>query len=331
MTYVDSALQRKMTALIKTESAYGVDAFAAEASPEDYALTIASEDLPDYQDTPNEDNSITDGGQKLPSGPSVESFFRSKLTFYFRGSGTDSGVDFSGHDVPDVPAFHPIFLASGLVYSTTNGRYTPDSDVWYGDGSSLTLKLWVHWRLYHILGCRGDLSWERQNDGSIMFTWDFMGLYTKPTDTSSIPTGISDAEATRAKMQNANLTIGSWTPKVTQFSMSLGNELGLVKDYNATNGISEIIIKKRDTTITVDPDITKASNFDIYAARTSGTQQALSTTIGSTALNKLVVSAPTCEFQQIPHGEKEGFVKHSGLVLEPKATVKDTDFYLELQ
>lgn len=314
---------RNVTALVKDETDYGVD-----ASPDGTnALFLISVDLePVYEDNPNEE--ITDGGNASPSAAPSAVHWKYKIEFYLRGSGDDVG------GVTNKPAYAPVLRGCGLAVSEVGNtqKYVPDIALWLDKvNTAFTMYVFFDGKRFILTGCKGDLTIEAEAGKQVKCTVEGLGLYTEPDD-SPAPS-VTQGEAAPMVARDCQVAIGGISAdemKATKISFKLGNAVVAEPSLNAANAISGIIIDGRQAMLEIDPEMTATTAHNLYNVLTAGGLHDFTVRFGAGIQhNTMTLSQGTSggvAFKNAPGGERHGKRVHEGLSLKLEAASKDEDF-----
>lgn len=289
-------LTRKTLLLAKKETTYGVD---PSPSVSDDAIEVF-----DFSITPNIDT--VDRNLYRPSLSPVASIPSKKYTeVSFSVELKGGGVDAEGKAL--APKYVRLLEACGMsveVQEDDTSRTTilkPTST----DIPSVAMYAYLDGVLYKVLGARGNMTLrlEANQIGRIEFT--FNGLFVTPTDTT-FPTVSCDTGLIPPIVKNVNLTMGGYAPILSAFEVTLDNDLVQRDDMNAVEGVGEIVINGRNTNGSVNPDMMKASEYDIWTAFQNGTETQISAVVGSATGNTIEVVIPKAVYSSVGIGDRDG-------------------------
>lgn len=146
---------------------------------------------------------------------------------------------------------------------------------------------------------------------TIEFT--FIGRLVSGPTTVNIPTSVVYETTEPEPCVGANFTIdGINTFVITQLTIESGNEISMRQDINAADGYIGAFIGKRRITASIDPEATLAVDYDWINKLKSGAFASLSIgPIGTSAGNKVSVSAPKAQYTNISHGNRESILTYN--------------------
>lgn len=299
----------------KKESTYGTDA-APDTSNAVFGLIERPEITPEIMENTNEE--ISAGYNEKLSGAAVGSHWNIKMSFYLRGSGTNTA------SATDPPSIDPLLQACGLAYASQ--VYTPDSSI------EPSATVWIHLdgKRYKAPGSRFTFDLSVREDRKVIITFTGKGLYVEPDD-SALPS-VTDAEAVPIVAKSCAFSIGTVSSSemiATNFEFNLGNDIAVDGDLNSATGVKEIIVTGRKTRIKTNPRMTATSAHNLYSELISGTSGALSILFGQATDNKFTLAATT-QWLGAPLGERNGKWVHEGLELKVASNTDDGDWTLTL-
>jgi hypothetical protein len=289
-------LKRRRVILAKTETEYGSDATPTAAT--DAMLVEAGSSLSVDADVV-ERNPVR--ATMSPLGHVVASKAISiSVTWECRGSGT-AGTP------PEVDALLQSCALASTVEVDTSVTYAPVSTP--ASHKSCTIYWYEDGLLHKAVGCRGTVSINMAANGIPKMDFSMQGIYVAPVDATlpsptlgtTIPPVVNDA----------GMTIGSYTPVATSFELSLANQVEKRMDINAADGVAGYTIVDRKPTGSVDPEAELLETFDPWTAWQNGTTAALSATAGSTAGNITTVSVSAAQYQTPGYSDRNGLRTYS--------------------
>ena len=227
------------------------------------------------------------------------------------GKATFSSELFGSGTASTAPSWGTLLLACGFQLNTA--VYTPLT------GASTTMTMGVYQgggataRLKTIVGAVGDLKLKGTYGQPMMLDWNFLGVYAAPTTVTAItptfPTIIPP------RFAGATITIGGTAYRIGDVEISIGNKLALRKDAAQATGYHSAYIVDRDITVKLSPEALPLTTQDWSAAYVSGTNFALSLTIGGTAGNEFTIAAPVMQLLNAPQDKDEEDMLHDDLMV----------------
>lgn len=200
------------------------------------------------------------------------------------------------------PSWASVLLpACGFVGATH--VYTPRTEAPGTNVKTLTMAFYENGRKKVLRGCMGTAVLKLKSGDRAMIEWTFSGLWVAPTDATILaPTYPTVAPL---RFVSAAFTIGSWTPKISELSLDLGNNVIMREDASDATGYASALVTGRTIKGTMDPEALIIDDYDLYAAWMARTEAALSITLGSTG-NKLVIAAPKVQVSKVDDGDRNG-------------------------
>lgn len=189
------------------------------------------------------------------------------------------------------PEYGPLLQACGLsetIVAVTSAAYDPLTTshkavtlYWYEDGL-----------LWKLLGSVGKCSFSAQIGAVPSLKFTFMAAYVAPTAVTC-PTGAVYQASAPIVMSSADIVNDGAVVKVGAFSFEEGNDV----QHHYTTAQSEFTISNRQPKIKLTKD--SISTAAEWTALNAGTNAALSATFGTTAGNKLVLTAPVARRESV--------------------------------
>lgn len=217
-----------------------------------------------------------------------------------------AGAAYSASIRPEVDALlracgHSATLDPGV--GTENYKYSPVSDQAtheYG-----TLYYYSDGILFKGIGCQGNVEFSFEGGQRGMANFTFKGHTVTPTDVA-LPDGtFSTVEPPIVK--NASFTIDSYAASISKLAFSPNWEMQAPVDISATDGFGQVILNKRDTGGSFDPEQELIATEDFIERWRANVSMALATgDIGATQYVKYNITAPAVAYRSVGPGEKEG-------------------------
>lgn len=175
----------------------------------------------------------------------------------------------------------------------------------------------VHWiyepysssnsKIHKIDGCRGNVSFEFEAGKPAKASFTFRGLYSTPTDGSTVSPTYAGASVIEPVVENASFTWGGnsslCVPKIT---IDLGNELVDIDDISTENALKEVRIVKRRPTGSFSCDAVSVATEDFYTDFINSTTNAIAFNFGSGTAENISISAPAVTIDAINEEELNG-------------------------
>jgi len=202
------------------------------------------------------------------------------------------------------PECGPLLQACGFdetVVVSTSVTYAPLSEAL----KHITLYIYRDGKLYPMLGCQGNVSFNGESGGAGMFSFTFTGHEGAQSDTA-LPAPTLDATESPI-IKSAGFSVDSFAASISKLSFDMGNEVSTPLDVNAADGFGEITIIDRNVTGGIDPlDTLLATNDFVDDWKTSKSMALTTGVIGGTAGNRFQISMPAISYTDAPYGERDG-------------------------
>lgn len=175
---------------------------------------------------------------------------------------------------------------------------------------SCTIYVYKDGIFHKMLGCRGTYVISGAVGQYLVVRWTFRGIYVSPADQT--PGAQTFSSVKPPLLLSAGLTIASYSPVANAIEIDMGNTLGRRTDFNEATGLKEIMITGGKPVGSLDPEtVTEATNA-FWADWEAATARALNIgPIGGTAGNKITISAPKMQLEDIRYGDREGILTYA--------------------
>jgi len=218
----------------------------------------------------------------------------------------------SGSVGAPVPAWASTFLPACGLYDDSD-IFKLDSRPPEAAGSNaktLTIGVYEDGLLKVLRGCMGNavMRFTAGRPARIEFT--FTGLWVQPSDVALLAPNYPSTLPRR--FASSALTIGSWTPKVAEVTVDLGNEVVLREDATDLTGYHSAVIVNRRVTGTLNPESTLIASADPHADWLNPTERALLLRlgVGSADGNLIQLDAPKFQLTNVQGGDRGGVGIH---------------------
>jgi len=293
---------RNTVILLKSETAYGVDAVPVGASD---ALMVSNLSINPFTVTTVDRDLIRPhlgSSESLIGSKYVDMSFDLELT----GSGTAATA----------PAWGQTLLACAMAQTLTalaRADYTPISSAfgsctiyWYDDGV-----------LHSAIGARGAPVFKLNIDGRPVITVKFLGLYATPIAAANPVATLTAWKAPQiiSEANTLDLTFGgthatATTPLITGGtpypSQGIEVDLGNKVDFNALLGGETVDITQRNATAKVTLDLTAAQEAAFYTKAEAGTLQTVGLSHGTVANQKVMIWLPNVQVMNVQKADTNG-------------------------
>lgn len=281
----------KKTLLAKIETTYGTDSVPTGAANAIYAKNV----------------SIT------PMDATV--LEREHVRGYFGGFGqiqTTAQVkiefecDIAGSSAAGTaPPWGPLARACGLAETlvvSTSASYQPVSSGF----EAVTIYFNLDGVNHSLTGCRGNLSLGFNKEQIPTFKFSFTGKYVAPTDTA-LPAQTLTAWQSPLPLNKVNTTFSlhSYAAIMSSLSLDLGNSVVFSAPVNATE---EVRITGRKVTGNVSVEAESLATKNWFTTATNRTTGTISMVHGTTAPNRVEITAPIVHTGAPSYSEEDGVV-----------------------
>ncbi|ORE85740.1 phage tail tube protein [Aurantimonas sp. 22II-16-19i] len=284
---------RKLAALVKIETAYGVDATPTGAAN---AMLFSEVTF-----TPMEGQEVS-RDLLLPylGHQGVE------LTgLYARLQGS---VEIAGSDDPGTaPAYGPLLRACGMAETVTTDTSVSYDPVSAGEEAASTY-FNADGVNHVLLGVRGTFTTTQTPNQIPRFRFDLMGLLGTITDTA-LPTVDHTAFVRPVVVNKANtvMSLHGWTAITESISLDYGNQV----EARFLIGAESMEITDRRATGTAVVEAKSLATKDWFAIAKARTRGALSVVHGTAAGNIVEFTAPQVEIGRPTQGQTQGILNYS--------------------
>jgi len=203
-----------------------------------------------------------------------------------------------------LPTWANIFLpACGLKETTASFWYTPSS--LQTDHTSLSLAVYKDGKVTKVRGARGNVNINFVHGRPIEFQFEFRGVYDGEEDEAN-PTGQSWPTIVPPRVGSAAVSLGSFTPVLSQFNINSQNVVELRPTIANDDAWISAIIVDRAFGGSADPEDELVATNDYFAQVKAHTEQALSIAVGTVQYNKITITAPKFQWNTITETNRQG-------------------------
>lgn len=209
------------------------------------------------------------------------------------------------------PEIGPFLKACGMqetVVASTSVTYAPTSSSigsstihYYKAGAGANTQV-----RHVLLGCRGNVEFVYQAGDILIARFSFIGRRANPTD-QTLPTPTYDTTVPLA-IRGLSTTVGGVSGLTIQnYSLNMNNQIVVPDSVNDSEGFGEITIAGRDPTMELNRHHELVATIAPWADMVAGTSRAfVSGTLGSTAGNRIALTAGQMHYRGITVGEDNG-------------------------
>lgn len=195
------------------------------------------------------------------------------------------------------PEFGPALLGCKMEQTIDVGvsvAYAPCSS---GD-DSYTLALYEDGVCYTLWGARGTFTIDLNAGQAGMINFTFTGADFSVTD-ATLLSGMSYDSTVPPAFLSASLAVHGYSAICEALSLDIGNEVALRGSVNTGSGYLSAFIPKRMPKGSLDPEMVLVATEDFFGEWRSGTEGALTATIGATAGNICTITAPKLAYREV--------------------------------
>lgn len=207
---------------------------------------------------------------------------------------------------------------------TTTGQekvtYTPNSNQ---SGESLTLYYYLDGLVHKLCGCRGSVSIDDAKVNQyVKVKFDFTGIY-QGVAADTLPSPTFNATVPPI-FRGASFAIDSYAAIVDGIAIEIKNDVVKRVDVNEATGIKEYLIKERIVTGKIAAEMVTPATKDFWGMWSGGSAYAMTCTVGSTAGNRCIITAPAAQIDKPTYGDRENILTADlPLVLCPTSAGND--------
>lgn len=280
--------KRILAAKIETTPGTAESLAAADAAFNCYEVTVQQE----IEKSPRE------GQGSFGHLPSASAGHKGRITFK-----TDLVWDGTATEPAWADTFFP---ACGCVKSTNT--YTPRSEAPGTNVKTLTMAVYEDGRVKLMRGCVGTFRLVCETGKIAMIEWDFVGIWTTPTDVALL----APTYPTTAPIRYASgvTTFNSVAMQCQSVTLDIANEMYLREGTAATNitGYIAGCITNRRPVITCNPESKLIGTQDRYLFFRDSSEYVATFEIAGPSTSKIVVSAPKATIENIQDADRNALI-----------------------
>jgi hypothetical protein len=224
-------------------------------------------------------------------------------------SGTATFSTEAYYDGTTVPPWATVLLP-GCGFVNDAGTFSPISEgpaAGSGKPKTLTIGGYVD-GVYRVLaGCMGTFTIDLPTGRMVKFNWTFQGKWINPTDAALIE---PEFPLTVMPMRMAAGSV-SWASSnmcTENVTVDAGNEVILRECAGELGGIKSGLVVNRKPMITANPEMVLVATQNRHSQWLTPTPGALVITTGGAGENRLVITAPKAQIQNIQQGERNSLL-----------------------
>ncbi len=202
-------------------------------------------------------------------------------------------------------------LLRGCGFAEAGATFSPVSGS--SSATALSMRHYLDGRIEDLVGAMGTFTITGRIGEPLDFAFEFQGVFYDNTDaaliTPTYPTVVPPIFA------GATFTVGGTARKVSQFAITINNEIKLREDPAATDADSDgtgylgAVIVNRDIVLSMDPEAALYATKDWRTDFKANTEAAFNCVVGSQSNNTLTIAAPKAQLRTDPAKiDREGIV-----------------------
>jgi hypothetical protein len=222
-------------------------------------------------------------------------------------SGTATFSTEAYYDGSTIPPWASVLLP-GCGFVETTGTFAPVSRGPGGSGLPKTLTIGGYVDgVYRLLsGCMGTFTIDLPTGRMVKFNWTFQGKWVNPTDVALIDPTFPTTLPMR--MAAGSVSWSSTNICVENVTVDAGNEVVLRECAGDLTGLRSALVVNRKPMITANPEMVLVATQNRHSQWLTPTRGALVVTTGGSGENRLVITAPQAQIQNIQQGERSGLL-----------------------
>lgn len=222
-------------------------------------------------------------------------------------SGTATFSTEAYYDGSTIPPWASVLLP-GCGFVETAGTFAPVSRGPGGSGLPKTLTIGGYVDgVYRVLsGCMGTFTIDLPTGRMVKFNWTFQGKWVNPTDVAIIDPTFPTTLPMR--MAAGSVSWSSTNICVENVTVDAGNEVVLRECAGDLTGLRSALVVNRKPMITANPEMVLVATQNRHSQWLTPTRGALVVTTGGSGENRLVITAPQAQIQNIQQGERSGLL-----------------------
>lgn len=199
-----------------------------------------------------------------------------------------------------------LLQACGMVEASPADSYVYTTSSVETNHKSVTMAGFVDGTVQRICGARGTFVMRCVSGSPGVLAFTFMGCLEVLADSALLAPTYNANSGLPPAFLGATFSLGSVPAEAafSQIEIDLGNVLVMKPLPTTTTGYQAAAIVDRVPTLTIDPEYQLVTDYDYESIWRAGTTSALSMVWGS-AENKLTVTAPAVQYQNVGRGERD--------------------------
>ncbi len=217
----------------------------------------------------------------------------------------------AGDNTRDIdPGLSALLQACGYTLSpSANDQFNLQSNV--SLMKTITVGMWEDGMYKRLHGCMGNLRITGEFGKPLMAEVDLSGVWTNQPDAVLPTASVNTRMPYRLRGVDFTLAGGVYTPRISTFTIDLGNTVTMVEDISKAQGVSHYVITGRDPVITMDALAEARSNYDVFALWLAETEAAMSMKfMDNVGIRGITIYAPKMQHRAPQEGDRDGKLTH---------------------
>jgi len=278
--------KRVLAAKIETTPGTAEALTAAEASYNCYEIAIQHEI----------ETEAREGQASFGMRASTPGGFKGKVTFKHDASWDGTATE---------PSWADTFLpACGWVKS--GQVFTPRTEAPGANVKTITIAVYIDGKRKTLRGCVGTFKANCMSGKTVVFEFEFIGIWDSPTDVAILAPTYPTASPLR--FASSVTTWNSVDLAVESMVLDSGNSMLLREDSSDISGFKAGLISNRVVKITGNPEAKLVSVQDRYGKYLDLSEHALTFDIDGPTNSKITIAAPKAQIVAISEADRENMV-----------------------
>lgn len=278
--------------LYKLESTYGVDAVPVAGTDAILCgkVSIATKGEPIKREA------LSASLSPWPAGPPVFGLVEVTIPVEVKGSGGGAGTT--------PPEIAPL-LRTCRMGQTIGASYVDYDPISTGFASG-TFYGYLDGVVHKILGCMGEWEFNAETGKSGLWTFKLLGVGPIPIDAAILAGAVYDTTLPPA-VENLAFSIGGYAPVAKKLQIKFPTGVQPRESIQAAGGlIGGQITSVSEVMGSMDPEAVTRATHDFWLRMQQATPGALTATVGNTAGNRLIITAPAVTYDPFAWGARNG-------------------------
>ena len=152
--------------------------------------------------------------------------------------------------------------------------------------------------LYLVKGCRGTFELSGDAGKAPLFSFNFTGLWTRPSDVENLPT-VYPVDIVPPNFERAGAKLGAYDPILKTFKLTVGGTIQQRDDANSPEGVAGHYIGGREPALSIDPEMDVLANYDPFTLWADAAKISAGFTVGQTPGNRWRLHVPAFQHSKL--------------------------------